>query len=221
MGNTVPFHGELAWGGGHEVTGETLAGRGHAPCTRRVGPHAAAAAHKARQVMQLLYGPHRSASEVGRVHAFSWVTLTEDQDSLELIQSWKQTPGGQRLGGDLAVAWVGGDLGSWPGHGEPGEALGEQVVGTGFSAEGPEEPQMKQPNRFRPSGRGNPSSNHEGKWGKRKTLASLRAWRSRAVCAEAPRRLTEAKASGRGQHGCRGRLGQEADLSQWPREGCG
>lgn len=46
------------------------------------------------------------ASRGGRVHTFSWETLTEDQEILELIQSWKQTPGGQRRGSDLAVALV-------------------------------------------------------------------------------------------------------------------
>lgn len=45
-------------------------------------------------------------SRGGRVHTFLWETLTEDGEILELIQSWKQTPGGQRLGGDLAVALV-------------------------------------------------------------------------------------------------------------------
>lgn len=43
------------------------------------------------------------------MHAFSRGTLTEDSEILELIQSWKQTPRGQCLGGDLAVAlaWLG------------------------------------------------------------------------------------------------------------------
>lgn len=42
----------------------------------------------------------------GRMHAFSWETLTEDRGILALIQSWKQTPGGQRRGSALAVALV-------------------------------------------------------------------------------------------------------------------
>lgn len=65
-----------------------------------------------------LPGPHSDwpAGGEGGGHAFSWGTLTEDEEVLELIQSWKQTQGDrQRLGGDLAVAlvWVETGLGGW------------------------------------------------------------------------------------------------------------
>lgn len=61
----------------------------------------------------------------GRVLAFLWETLTEDEEILELILSWKQTPGGQRLGGDLAVALVQvGDGVGWLGRGWAGGGSG-------------------------------------------------------------------------------------------------
>lgn len=89
------------------------------------------------------------------VHAFSWGTLTEDEGILELIQSWKQTQGGQPLGGDLAVALVrlGTGLVGWAMAGQ-GVALGELLIGAGFSVEGPEEPRDEtQQNRLKQRGR--------------------------------------------------------------------
>lgn len=147
-----------------------------------------------------------SASEVRRVHTFGWVTLTEDQDSLELIQSWKQTPGGQRLGGDLAVAWVGGDLAvgramaGWGGSGRTGcwdwfLSRGARGTPEGTAKQITTERKRKSQQQIQEKGE------------KRKNLTSLGAWMSRPVRAEALRRLTEAKASGWGQRGCRGRAG--------------
>lgn len=64
------------------------------------------------------------------VHAFSRGTLTEDEEVLELIQSWKQTQGDSAWGVILLWPWCGWRLGwmagPWLGHGwAGGSSLGE------------------------------------------------------------------------------------------------
>ena len=95
-------------GRGSEVTGGTLA-RGEDMHHARGGRGRTTIHTSTRDLGHADFSTGVSsgfASRGGRVHAFSWETLTEDQEILELIQSWKQTPGGQRRGSDLAVALV-------------------------------------------------------------------------------------------------------------------
>lgn len=62
--------------------------------------------------------------------------------------------GGQRLGGDLAVACCGWALRWLAGPWWAGAALGELLTGAGFSGEGPEEPRQEtQQNRLKQRGR--------------------------------------------------------------------
>lgn len=93
-GSQVPWRGSSSW-------------RGHAPCTRGQGQHHhPACLHGTTGHAEFSTGVSFSfTSRGGRVHAFLWETLTEDEEILELIQSWKQTPGDSVWGVILLWPW--------------------------------------------------------------------------------------------------------------------
>ena len=110
--------GGLPWRGQRRPRRGSGLRTGHAPCTQGQHCHPTRL-HGTRGHADFSTGiPFGFTRGGGRVHAFHWETLTEDREILELIQSWKQPPGGQRLGGDLAVALVRlGDRVGWLGRG--------------------------------------------------------------------------------------------------------